>query len=366
MSNSLGLYIHIPFCHSKCPYCDFFSVRCKNSDFNEYIDSLKSNIDYWSKSVNKKVETIYFGGGTPSVIGADLLCEILDYIKSKFNVSQDAEITFEVNPNSGRFFDFNKVYADGFNRVSVGLQSGNDNELKQLGRTHSAFDAINTIKLIKESGITNISLDLMMGIPEQTTESLKRSIDFCIEQGVTHISAYILKLEEGTVFYKKQDKLNLPDDDYVAKLYLYAVDYLRQNGFNQYEISNFSLKNYESKHNLKYWNLENYLGIGPGAHSFIDNKRFYYEPDFDKFKNNVIVQDGIGGNEEEYIMLKLRLTKGLNADEYRKVFGKEFTKDFKNKVEFYENIGLMINDNNFISFTPKGFLLSNTILADLI
>lgn len=366
MSDTIGLYIHIPFCHSKCPYCDFFSILGKNYDYNKYVKILKDNIRLWSGKIQKHVDTIYFGGGTPSLIGADLLCDILETVKTSFNVTENAEITLEVNPNSGKFFDFNKVKNSGFNRLSVGLQSANNNELKLIGRTHSCEDVINTLKLAKNAGIYNISLDLMLGIPEQNIESLKESINFCVNNGVTHISSYILQLEKNTVFYKRQDELNLPNEDKTAEFYLFTVDYLKQNGFSQYEISNFSKPNFESRHNLKYWNLDEYLGIGPGAHSLINNKRFYYNNSIKEYSINKIIDDCIGNTEEEYIMLQLRLNRGLNGEKYKKIFGHNLSEDLMNKAKKYEKLGFLNVTDNSMSFTTKGFLVSNTIIADLI
>lgn len=366
MSDCLGLYIHIPFCHSKCPYCDFFSVRGNTVDYKDYVEILKKNIVVWSKKINKIVDTIYFGGGTPSIIGADLLTEILICIKENFNVSNNAEITLEVNPHSGKFFDFNKVDYYGINRVSIGLQSSNKAELKSLGRTHTTDDVINTINLIREAKIENISLDVMMGIPNQTKDSLKETLDFCIKNNVNHISSYILKLEKNTVFYKRQEQLNLPSDDETADLYKFAVDYLAKHKYNQYEISNFSKMGFESKHNLKYWNLEDYLGIGPAAHSFIDKKRFYYNNSIGEFKNNIIISDGTGGNQEEYIMLQLRLKKGLVFSEYEKAFGQKISKDFIKKAKKFANMGLVKLDDNSVSLTTDGFLVSNLIISEMI
>lgn len=366
MSNYIGLYIHIPFCRSKCPYCDFFSLRGNHQEYERYVKILKDKIAMWSNKIDKTVNTIYFGGGTPSVIGAELLCDILDFVKSNFKITDDCEITFEVNPASGLFFDFNKAKKHGFNRVSVGLQSANENELKTLGRIHSKDDVLSTIQLIKQAGINNISLDLMMGIPNQTVDSLKKSIDFCEKCDVTHISSYILKIEENTVFYKRQDKLNLPDEDLTSDLYLFAIDYLKKKGFQQYEISNFSKSGYESQHNMKYWILDDYLGIGPGAHSYVDGRRFYYDRSIDDFENDKIINDGIGGSKEEYIMLRLRLTDGIDLNEYEKVFGSDAVKDFKKDIEKYvRNNFMKINDNK-VFFTPNGMLVSNTILADLL
>lgn len=365
-SNSLGIYIHIPYCRSKCPYCDFFSMRGNKADYIEYVDLLKNSVKYWSGKTDKTVDTIYLGGGTPSVLGADSVYEIIKSVKEYFNVTNNAEITMEANPSSGKFFDFEKVKEIGLNRVSLGIQSANSNELKKLGRIHSREDVINTIELIKKAGIDNISLDIMLGIPEQSQESLRETIDFCVNTEVKHISSYILKLEENTFFYKNQDRYNFPDEDMTSDLYLYSIEYLRENGFNQYEISNFSKPGFESRHNLKYWNLNDYLGIGAAAHSFLDGRRFYYGRSVEDFKNNIIINDGIGGTKEEYIMLKLRLKSGLSLDEYKKAFGEDVSKDFLNKINIYNKAGYLDIKNDSVSFSDKGFLVSNSIISELI
>ena len=366
MEQYLSLYIHIPFCQTKCPYCDFYSIRSCNEEYEKYVDILIEKIKKYSKKINRKVDTIYFGGGTPSVIGSKLLCKILFEIKKAFIVTDDCEITFEVNPKSGKFFDFESTFDAGFNRVSIGMQSANENELKALGRNHNSDDVINTINLSKKAGINNISLDLMLGIPHQTISSLQNSLDFCVSMDIPHISSYILKIEENTVFHKKQETLSLPDDNLTADLYLYTVDYLNKSGINQYEISNFSKKGYESKHNLKYWQLKDYLGIGPGAHSYLDGKRFFYERSITDFENDIIIQDGLGGNKEEYIMLSMRLTKGIDLLEYEKIFGNIATKDFLKKIEKYQKYDYIDVVENKVFFTPKGMLISNSILSDLI
>lgn len=365
MSNSIGIYIHIPFCRGKCPYCDFFSTRGNQDEYKAFANSLKDEINFWGKKINADVDTVYFGGGTPSVIGSDLICDILKGIKSNFNVVKNAEITMEANPASGKFFDFTSAHNLGLNRVSLGMQSVNENELKKLGRLHSVDDVGGTIKLIKAAGINNISLDVMLGIPEQNLNSLKNTLDFCIKSDIKHISSYILKIEKNTFYGKNKNKYNFPNDELTSDLYLYTVDYLSKNGFNQYELSNFSVHGYESKHNLKYWNLDEYIGIGPAAHSLYHGKRFYYENSIDNFKNNII-EDGLGGTKEEYIMLKLRLEEGLNINEYKKAFGENLPKDFFEKVNLYSKSGFLNYENNVINFTPKGFLVSNSILADLI
>ena len=192
MSNTIGIYIHIPFCRSKCPYCDFFSMRGNINEYKNYVEILKDKIIYWSKKINKTVNTVYIGGGTPSVLGDELIFEIIKCVKDNYNVTDDAEITIEVNPSSGKFMDFTRLNKIGLNRVSLGLQSANNNELKQLGRIHSLDDVKNTVNLIKGAGINNISLDIMLGVPEQTIERFKNTIDFCVNSDVKHISSYIL------------------------------------------------------------------------------------------------------------------------------------------------------------------------------
>ena len=366
MSDNLGLYFHIPFCRSKCPYCDFFSMRADENDYENYIEILKNKIKYWSSKTDKTVDTIYIGGGTPSVLKAEQIADLLNTIKESFNLADKAEISMEANPKSAIDFDFKTAREAGMNRVSLGVQSANKNELKILGRIHNIDDVFNAVNKIKSSGINNISLDLMLGVPEQTVERLKKSIDFCVLLDVCHISLYILKIEENTMFYKKREKYIFPDDDLTADLYLFAVDYLAQRGFRQYEISNFCKDGFESRHNLKYWNLDEYLGIGPAAHSYMGGKRFYYDRSIKRFNDNVIVNDGQGGNASEYIMLQLRLTKGLNLKKYKEAFGSLPEKDFFDKIAEYSKLGYMIFENDTIRFTEKGFLISNNILAELI
>ena len=245
MSNSIGLYIHIPFCKHKCPYCDFFSGNAGENAFDNYVIVLKDKIKYWSEKAKRDVATVYFGGGTPSVLGADRLCDILDFIKFNFNIQNNAEITVEVNPDSAKTIDFEKMYACGFNRISMGMQTAVEDELRLLGRIHSIDDAKTSVERAKSAGFNNISLDLMMGIPNQTIESLEKSISFCADCKVTHISSYILKIEENTPFYKVQNKLKLADDDMQVEMYLKAVEMLDSLGYKQYEISNFAKQGYD-------------------------------------------------------------------------------------------------------------------------
>lgn len=366
MSNTVGLYIHIPFCKSKCPYCDFFSGRATENEYDNYIKLLSDNICLWSAKTDKTVSSVYFGGGTPSILGAERLSKLLNKIKEDFTVAENAEITVEVNPDSGKTLDFDLLKLSGFNRISVGMQSAVEQELKALGRIHSINDAEVTVKRAQNAGINNISLDLMIGIPYQTIDSLEKSIDFCANCGVTHISSYILKIESGTVFERIQDKLELPDEDSQAQLYLFAVDYLKKLGFEQYEISNFSKVGYESRHNINYWKSGEYIGIGPSAHSFFDGKRFYYSRNMDDFKNNKTYFDCFGGDKEEFIMLSLRLISGLNFKEYKERYNEDFPEGKIKIIRKYADMSYMVLKDDCAYFTPKGYLVSNAIISELI
>ncbi len=359
----IGLYLHIPFCNGKCPYCDFYSVNPESEKVSAYVDALCREIDKADRIYN----TVYFGGGTPSLIGSDNIAKIMSHIKR----SDDCEATLECNPSDtgaiNSSFDFSVVAKSGINRISMGLQSANDAERKILGRRGDCNDVERAIAKAKNSGIDNISLDLMLGIPRQTEYTLQKSIDFCKDSGVKHISAYILKIEEGTPFYRIKDTLSVPDEDTTSDLYLSAVEMLDKAGFHQYEISNFSKKGYESRHNLKYWNCEEYLGIGASAHSFVDGKRFYYERNIDDFIKGIpYTDDGFGGDEEEYIMLALRLSEGLLFEEFEKRFGKPISENLIKKARELQKHGLVNVDNNSVSLTVQGFLVSNSVIATLL
>lgn len=359
----IGLYLHIPFCNGKCPYCDFYSVMPQNKTVENYVDMLCKKID----EENRLYDTVYFGGGTPSLIGADNIAKIMSHI----NRTDNCEVAVECNPSDtggiNSNFDFSLIAECGVNRISMGLQSANDNERKHLGRRGGCSDVERAIKKATDAGITNISLDLMLGLPEQSFDSLKNSIEFCKNSGAKHISAYILKIEEGTPFFKIKNSLDIPDEDITSDLYLFAVDELEKAGYKQYEISNFSLKGFESRHNLKYWHCEEYLGIGSAAHSFVDGKRFYYSRSIDDFISGISpIDDGFGGDEEEYIMLALRLSEGLIFNEYEKRFLKPFPEETIKRAQMLQKHGLVTVNKNAIALTVKGFLLSNSVICSLI
>lgn len=339
-----GLYIHIPFCASKCPYCDFFSVKYNRSSAEKYIRRLTDEM----KKYSGEFDTVYFGGGTPSILDSKSIGAIIDEAKAIYNIDQNSEITIECNPSKNLEKDFDD-YADfGVNRISIGMQSARNEERFALGRRADKTRVVKTIADAKKAGITNISLDVMLATPGQTLSSLDETFEFIEQSGVTHISAYMLKIEKGTKFYELRQKLDLPDEDTACEMYLKAVKELEKMGFKQYEISNFAKPGYESRHNLKYWQLCEYLGLGASAHSFLNGRRFYYD------KNFHIIDEGAGGNDEEKIMLGLRLNSGIDKNLIKK------------DCQAFINQGYMRENGAKISLTPKGMLVSNYIISELI
>jgi oxygen-independent coproporphyrinogen-3 oxidase len=361
----LGLYIHIPFCQRKCPYCDFYSLSDSTNELmDEYEKALCERIEHFGEKLSYfGVDSVYFGGGTPSVLGSNRLNNVLKSIYNSFSVKDTAEITTELNPNSTLKNELIKLKKSGFNRVSFGIQSANDFELLALGRLHTVSDAKKAVTDAKDAGFDNISVDIMLGIPHQTVQSLNQTIDFILSLDITHISAYILKLEEGTPFAN----LTPPDDELCRELYLLTCSRLEQNGFIQYEISNFAKKGYESRHNLKYWNCDEYLGLGPAAHSFALGKRFFYPRDIMGFIHNPTeIPDGEGGDVSEYIMMRLRLTDGIDQKALGQRFGMNFEELFKGREQKFISAGLMKHKEGKMFLTKEGFLLSNAIIGDLI
>ena len=367
---NIGLYLHIPFCKSKCPYCDFYSFSGKSEQKAEYVTALQKKIVSSTLALQSsgvcKADTLYIGGGTPSVLGAKNLAVLVNACNSGI-LTDNAEITVECNPY-GLDEDFFKIlHESGVNRISLGLQSAVDSERRILGRLSDRNQVENAVKAAQKVGFSNITLDVMLGVPNQTEKSLKETLDFCLSLGVPHISAYILKLEENTHFYRNASKYNFPDEDLTADLYLQMCEALEKSGIMQYEISNFAKSGFESRHNLKYWHCEEYLGLGPSAHSFLNDKRFYFDRDFQSFMNgDSPIQDGLGGDFTEYAMLGLRLTEGLNEDKVMNRFGHSIPDEIYEKSKIFIDNGYMQKTDNSLSLTRKGFLISNTILSEIL
>lgn len=366
-SKNAGLYIHIPFCRSKCPYCDFYSLRLDESAANVYTDTLIHRIPALAAKYNITADTVYIGGGTPSALGAERLGRIIGAAR-EFS-APSCETTVEINPFDAakKNLDFALLRETGVNRISMGMQSANDGERRALGRLSGRDDVSLAVKRAQDAGIDNISLDLMLAVPGQTVNSLKDSIAFCADAGVRHVSAYILKIEEGTRFYEKRGELTLPDEDATYELYLTACEELEKRGFMQYEISNFAEPGYESRHNLKYWDCDEYLGIGPAAHSFIDGRRFFFPRYIESFIAGCEpTDDGEGGSFEEYLMLRLRLNKGLVFSEAEERFGHGVPEDIIKKCIEFSKAGLTVCDSEHIALTRQGFLVSNAVISELI
>ena len=367
LTDNLGLYLHIPFCQKKCRYCDFYSAFCSEKLIDEYTRALIKSIKQWGGTFrNRPIDTIYLGGGTPSLL-THRLEGVIESVKKNFCVIKDTEITLELNPSCDIETLLNYAKKAGVNRLSIGAQSGNDTELLTLGRTHTAYDIEKTVKKARELGFSNISLDLMIGLPDSNLETLGKSLDFITKLDPEHISAYILKIEENTPFYKQKDSLNLPSDENIAEQYLFMCEYLENVGYNHYEISNFSKKGMMSRHNLKYWQGIDYLGLGPAAHSALSGERFYYPRDLKGFINgNTPLNDGKSGGKEEYIMLSLRLSSGIEFKKYKTLFGEDFPQKAIDKANILEKHNLLkVTDKN-IYLTNNGMLLSNSIITEIL
>ncbi len=323
----------------------------------EYIDAVISQINKWP---GLECKAVYFGGGTPSLLTPGQVVKIL----SAVDIMPGREITLEANPETLTQEKLDGFFVAGVNRLSIGVQTVYDKSLQTLGRIHSRDKAALAFDMAKQAGFTNISGDLMLGLDNYSVKEMTDTIDFLVEKGATHISAYMLKVEEGTPFYYNRPS-HLATEEELADYYLAACDYLSQKGFVQYEISNFCKDGYHSRHNSIYWQLENYLGIGPSAHSCMDGNRFYYPADMEEFLTNPhTIPDGTA-DSDDYIMLSLRLKTGLNLDILKEKYNLTIKPNTLKKLELYKNQGFITFENNCISLTPTGFLAENIIASDI-
>ena len=364
MTDGFGIYIHIPFCACKCNYCSFYSLPLGDDVKKQYCNRLINDIKTRGGEINRPVSSIYIGGGTPTVMGGKMLFDILNEVKHSFNVIDNAEITVEANPADNLQDTLARLFAGGCNRLSFGVQSVNSEELTILGRRHGVRQVKNAIQVARKIGFNNISLDLMIGLPNSTTATLKNSIDFIISQNPNQISAYILKVEDGTPLCSMPVVKNIPNDDLIADQYLFMCESLENAGYTHYEISNFAKSGFEGKHNINYWKCGEYLGFGPSAHSFYGGERFFYTADLQEYLNgSVPVFDGVGGTAGEYIMLGLRLDSGISNNEFKRRFGKDLPKSIYKDAELLQKNGLCLSDGNKIKLTDKGMLVSNSIIT---
>lgn len=363
----LGIYIHIPFCRRRCNYCDFCSSVSSEERISAYVSALIKSIISFPQS-GLSADTVYFGGGTPSLLNERQMSEIMEAVCKKFALSDCCEITSEANPGTVTLPLLKSYRAAGINRISFGIQSCKDNELYMLGRLHTFSDALAAIDFAHSAGIENISADLMLGIPYQTVGTALESVEKFTSSGIKHLSAYMLKIEPGTPFDCDEIRRLIPDDDAVSDMYLCAINSLSQKDFRQYEISNFSLAGFECRHNLKYWTMESYLGFGPSAHSFFNDRRFYISPDIDSFINDPLKQPLIEDDKpdklSEYIMLGLRLCKGISLDKVSMLGGD--ADKLRNVCKPFISAGLMHHENGRLYLSPEGFLVSNGIISRII
>lgn len=367
-TDRLGLYVHIPYCVRKCNYCDFCSFpRGSDGVPDEYVSALCREILSYKNGALRTLDTVYFGGGTPSLLSPIQLERIVNTIRSSFDISPCAELTLEANPGT---LTEEKVHAFrrcGFNRASLGLQSIHENEMKILGRIHTFEDFVSSFELLRSVGFDNINVDLMYGIPCQTQDSFRATLDTVISLSPEHISAYGLILEKGTVLYQKRDSLNLPSVDDECDMYDVCRDVLRRAGYEHYEISNYAKPGKRSRHNLLYWDLKEYIGVGASAHSFLGGKRFYNTESIEKY----ISSDTHRCDEDvdlpvEYAMLKLRLKEGFSLSEYERRFARPFTDGKEELISRLVNEGLLTVCDGMIALTERGFYLSNSILVEIL
>ena len=375
MEKRVGIYVHIPFCASKCAYCNFYSLAGADKLAPAYHAAVLRHIGEYSPQLDGYlVDTVYFGGGTPSHYGANRLVSILNALKKHGHVSLDSEVTVEINPGSITKEDLIKLRRAGFNRLSVGVQCANDTMLKSLGRVHTFADAEETVKNARNAGFENISADIIYGLPSQDKDAWAETIARTAALKAEHISCYGLKIEEGTQLYVFKDSPFLPDDDVQADMYLYAVEMLARFGYKQYEISNFARRGFESKHNLKYWLGEEYIGFGPGAHSYIGRCRYSFIEDVEKYIQRVnLGQVVVEYSEEmsdfenagEYLMLRLRTNHGISEEEYYNIYRLKMDLILE-LLQKYESSGWALFKDGRWRFTPTGFMLSNTLIGEIL
>ena len=382
----IGLYVHIPFCLHKCAYCDFCSsVASDKVQMQAYVDALALDIINSGKAVegdNVIVDSVYFGGGTPSLLAKKDIEYLTDTIYEAFRVTEDAEVTFEVNPATLDRAKAKALIDCGVNRLSIGMQSAHDNELEALSRVHNLREFVNCYKTARKAGFGNINVDVMYGIPEQTEESFMQTLDVVCDLAPEHVSMYGLRIEEGTPFAIHRSELVLPGEDEEYSMFRRGRSYLKEHGYSHYEISNFAKEGKESKHNYKYWKCEEYIGVGVSAHSYYGGKRYARITDVDRYiyylcgeetpnLTDIIVASSVeeitpAVLEVEYVMLGLRTHRGVVKAEYKKKFGIDFDAKYTERIREYADAGFIINTEKKCRLSAEGMYVSNRILADIL
>lgn len=359
---SLGLYLHIPYCFSKCRYCDFYSAPGARGVPAGYTDALLRELARFAPDAPLRPDTLYFGGGTPSLLRPADAARLIEAAQP----APGAEITLEANPETVTEETLRGFRAAGVNRISFGVQSARDSQLRTLGRPHTAQQARAAFAAARRAGFENISGDIMLALPHYTQAEFDETLELIQQGGATHISAYLLKIEPDSAFGRRPPE-GLPTPDQAADFYLYAVEQLEHHGYRQYEISNFARPGFEGRHNLIYWDCGDYLGLGPAAHSCMGGQRFYYPADTAAFLQDSAapVMDG-GCGAEDYLILQLRLRKGLSLAQYKARYGRELSPRQRSFVENCVRHGYAQFDGETLALTPAGMIVQNTILAELL
>ena len=377
----LGLYIHIPFCVQKCKYCDFLSAPADDATKKRYVEALCQEITGYKELTKEyQLATVYFGGGTPSVLELSLIEKILSTVKASFALDGSVEITLEVNPGTASL-DKLKGYKElGVNRLSIGVQSAKEEELRLLGRIHSFEDAKTTVLWAREAGFTNISLDLMSALPNQSLDDYKENVEAILALHPEHISSYSLIVEEGTAFYLQYaegapKENELPDEETDRAMYAYTKERLVQAGYERYEISNYAKPGYESRHNSSYWIGTEYIGVGLGASSLFTNARYHNETNLITYMDRVeagqdvrlemerLVQEE---QMEEFMILGLRMMRGVSRAEFQSRFGKPIETVYGSALKKLEKQGLLLPEGDTIALTEKGIDVSNQVFVEFI
>ena len=369
----IEIYIHIPFCVKKCDYCDFLSGPSGSKEQELYVQALLREIDAVTEGKGRSVSSIFIGGGTPSVLDERFIGEILNKIKENFNLQEDAEITIEVNPGTADSQKLQAYRYYGINRLSIGLQSPDDRELKILGRIHNYAQFLETYKEAREAGFDNINIDLMSAIPDQTYEGWQKNLRIVAELEPEHISAYSLIIEEGTPFAAR--KLNLPDEDTEYNMYEVTAQVLKEYGYEQYEISNYAKEGRACRHNVGYWIRQDYLGFGLGASSLYGKERFSNTSDRKKYLENSSSPELIREKEPtltredemaEFMFLGLRMTKGIAKADFEHTFGCRIEQIYSEVLKKYESMGLLVEKNGRVFLSREGIHVSNSVMAEFL
>lgn len=371
----LGIYVHVPFCRKKCSYCDFYSVRWDDELEHKYVEAVIDEIEEYKKALGCgfKVDTLYFGGGTPTIINPSNIKKITDSVGKFSEIEDDAEISMEANPNTLTDENLKEYKKAGINRLSIGIQSLNDDILKRIGRLHNSREALDAIDRAMNSGFENINADVMFNIPGQTVKDIEDTLNKIMDKGVKHISFYSLKLEKGTPLYAMEEKklITMPEEDTEREMYYRGREIMEEWGLLQYEISNFAEKGKQCRHNLKYWNQDEYLGLGPSAHSFLNRTRYSNPSDLDlycrgtkAFERTIQEKMDMEDLMFEYIMLRLRLTEGLDTEKFKARYNADFFERYKRQLEFLTANKLVELSRNVIRLTQRGMDISNYVFEE--